>query len=233
MPKSALTGTEKKAKKYFIHKAEKREKLGVHGLRKGMEALEEVQKGKHAIPSDLNEIIKRFEKAGRGAEKIFAPIREEAMHRFQTETQPQLGAALGGRQLGASSAMKQALSASQENLQRSLASDFAQLQSNLAQNLLGQSQQAKLQNLNAYLSSASGMMGQGTSPVAQGISQQAQYLPSSGQPSFGRQLLGTGLGIAGSIIGNAIAPGIGGVVGGAIGGGVGTHIGHIGGTNQL
>lgn len=158
MPKDALTGTEKKGKKAEIKHAKAVNKLSQKDLEKRLpynesarHALKQVQKGRH-LPKyeqvkykpetkyeaqNLKDIVKDYERAGRGAEKIFAPIQQEALHNFQTGILPSIQAAHGAQagDVKTSSALRQALSAAGSNLQRSLSSDFAGLQANLAGNL--------------------------------------------------------------------------------------------------
>ncbi len=149
MPKAALTGTQKKGQKFAVKAAKEREKLA-------LPVYKDLLKGKHMPTRDLKTLVKDFERAGRGAEKIFAPIQEQALSQFGQYTEPQLATQFSGGTAG-SSAMNQALAAARGNLQQGLASDFASLQANLAQNLLSQRESGKTNQLSALTSLSSGM----------------------------------------------------------------------------
>lgn len=86
----------------------------------------------------LSDLIKDYERAGRGAERIFEPIKQQALADYQQNTLPGVMGAFGRQQGAGSSALNQALAASAANLQRQLASDFAGIQSGLANQLLGE-----------------------------------------------------------------------------------------------
>lgn len=181
MPKSALTGTQKKGVKKlaklepkFSKEALKQFERSGRYTQRGQKLLKDIAEGKESKgykqktkyepeefkpktkfevekfkpqtkyeKSTLNQLVKDFERAGKGAEQIFAPIREQALHQFQTSVLPSVKQAAGASEVKSSSALRQALGASGENLQRSLASDFASLQATLAQNLLGQRESSR------------------------------------------------------------------------------------------
>jgi hypothetical protein len=156
MPRAALTGTQKKAQKYGAKHLVKREKQA-YRLSK------ELAKGKHGPTIKLSKLMHDFERAGKGAEKIFAPIKEQALQEFGQTTLPGVLSEFGDAGLGRSSALNQALAAARTNLSSQLASQFAGLQSNLASNFLQQRESNKLNQLNSYLqqSGLSGGLQQG------------------------------------------------------------------------
>ena len=192
MPRSALTGTEKKIKKATLKSAKEREEVSLGAYKKGVKSLEDIQKGKGALPSDLGDIQSRYARALKGAKNMFKDQKTNAIAEYQETYAPQVrgtyGAAAG--QGSRSSALNQALAAAQVNLTRGLNADYETLRNSVATNTLNTSQQGKLANLNANLSASSGLTNQGVNPVSQGLSQQAQYLPSSGNQSFGKRLTG-------------------------------------------
>jgi len=220
MPKSAKTGTEKKATKAAYHSAKAREKIALPGYKKGIKELEGILRGKHAPTTSLDELMERFQRAGQGAADIFAPIKEQALHEFQTNTLPQVAQQFGASDVGGSSALRQALAASRENLQRSLAADFAGLQTNLASSFLNQSEGNKISALNARLSSASGLTGQGVNPVLANIAGQPSYLSHQGTTSLGKRIGAAALPIAGAALGSFI-PGAGTIAGATLGASLG------------
>lgn len=199
MPRALQTGSQKKTARLGLKGAREREKVALPLYKQSAQQLKEIAGGKHGIPSDLGEIIKRYERAGRGAEKIFAPIREQAVADFEQYQQPEQVAALGQGTAG-SSAMNQAMAAAKGNLQRQLAADFAGLQSNLASNLLSNSQNAKLQNLQARLGASSAGMG-GVNPVAANLGIADPYIRTAKGPSTGSQIAGTALEVGGTALG--------------------------------
>lgn len=164
MAKSQLRGSQKKLQKSLgkLEKEYKTEqvkdlKRERHFKRGARRELEDISHGKH-LPKyrpeaeykakakykpeaeykhkSLHQLTKDFERAGRGAEKIYQPIKENAIAEFNQNTRPQIAAQFAGGS-GGSSAMNQALAAAQGNLQQRIASDFAGLQTQLAGNLLG------------------------------------------------------------------------------------------------
>lgn len=86
----------------------------------------------------LSDLVRDFERAGKGAEKIFEPVKQQALTDFQQKTIPGVMGAFGREQGAGSSALNQALAAAATNLHRGLASDFAGIQSGVASNLLGE-----------------------------------------------------------------------------------------------
>lgn len=163
---------------------------------KGLRQLQRQLEGQHKLPSDLGDIISRYQKAGKGAEEIFAKNKRAALHEFTQTTLPQVTESTGAESK-TSSALNQALNASSENLRRNLESDYATMQNQLAQNLLGQSQQAKQfnqQNRGSLIQQAIGQPSAYTPP-------QFTAAPQSMWERFGPAAT-TGLGaVAGGIAG--------------------------------
>lgn len=185
----------KKGQKMAIKKEEKAYPV----YKRGLKELEAELRGKHALPSDLGDIMERFQRAGKGAEEFFAPIKENALAEFEQYGIPQITNRF--RDTGGSSAMNQALAAARTNLSRQLASDFAGFQTNLASSLLNQSQQAKLANQQHYGNLANAAIGQ---PSA--------YLPPTQLAPTGLQKWGPLLsGVIGGI-GGGLTAGPGGAV---------------------
>ncbi len=203
MPKSALTGSEKKTKKLGLKGAREREKIGIKAFEKGIKGIQRVQEGKGALPSSLQELQERYARALRGTEGMFEKQKENVIAEYQQTYAPQVrgeyGAASG--QGSRSSALNQALAAAQTNLARGLNADYEALRNNVASNLLGQSQQAKLSNLNAQLSASGALSGQNVNPVAGNLAGQASYLPSNNQPNMFRKIMAGGSTIAGGVAG--------------------------------
>lgn len=166
---SNLTGTGKKnlkkqqkAQGHLAEQAVKEAKALYPHKKSALGDLEKIQKGKGAPeykpktkyePSKfkpetnyehrtLTQLTKDFERAGRGAEKIFEPIKQNALAEFHQNVLPGINNSLGSESKS-SSALNQAIAAAGGNLQRGLASDFASLQTNLAGNLLGQREQQR------------------------------------------------------------------------------------------
>jgi Chaperone of endosialidase len=97
-------------------------------------------------PHDVTRLAKDFEKAGRGAEGMFAKQKENALAEFNQRTRPEIAGQFAPNQYGGSSgssAMNQALAAAQGNLQRGLNADYEVLRNNLAGGLLGQQEQQR------------------------------------------------------------------------------------------
>lgn len=228
---STMTGSQKKTQRELLSlqrestgesvKAQKRQR---HFTREGSRELEKISKGKGLPESkykhmSLQDLIKDFTRAGKGAEKIFADTKEQAVSEFNQYTRPQVAGQFAGGSAG-SSAMNQALSAAQGNLQRGLASDFAGIQANLAGNLLGQrenqrqsqyemQQRSDLSNLESRLRASGGMIGQQISPSFQG-GFNSPYQQKSGQASatsniFGGLAQGGGTALAAWQLGKLVA----------------------------
>lgn len=214
---SSLTGTQKKANKEVAkavgHQAKesvKQSKTAAPYKKSALKSLEKIQSGKD-VPKyearSLSQLQKDFSKAGRGAEKIYAPIREQALQDFQQNVAPEITGNYGQGTAG-SSALFQAQNAAKANLQRSLASDFASLQTNLASNLLGQREQqrqfgnqSQLQALQQRLAASGGLLGH--NPQSQFNPLQSQYnQPQQKGPGLGGTLIGGGLGALGSFAGS-------------------------------
>jgi hypothetical protein len=197
---SKYTGTQKKAQKAEAKYVKKAAEVGVKDLEKKQPYVERARKrtektafGKNRIPESLTDIMRNHERAGKGAEKIFAPIKEQAISDYQRFTQPSLALQHGP----ASSALKQAKSQASIDLQRGLSSDFARIQNDLANNLTNQSYGNKLSNLNAQMQSNAQLMGQAPGPVISGLSSQSPYRDSKGDTS----------GMGGTIIGGLLSAG--------------------------
>jgi hypothetical protein len=181
MPRSAKTGTEKKATKLAFKSGRKREKVALDAYKQGIEGTKRTARGEGLLPESLEEITKRM-----------APQHNEALRQFDQLSAPdvrsQFGASQG--QGSKSSAMTQALSAARGNLE-------SQIQSNLS----GQMQQNQLMNLQARMQADASLAGQQMNPLNAWAAQQANYLPSSGQPGVGKQLLGHGIDAAAGAVG--------------------------------
>lgn len=224
MPKSALTGTEKKAKKAEINFQKelrqdyKQEFRAKRGLRRfAGKALKDIAMGKKGPSTKISDLMKDFKKTQKFAEKHFEPIKKQALSEFHQHTIPGISSALGSESKS-SSALNQALAASGENLQRSLASDFANLQTNLGQNFLQQQEQGKLQKINAMLSAGGAGLGQQAIPQGVGLGMAPSYLAKGNNPGVGRR------------IGSSLAQGaLGGLGGFLVGGPVGAAVGAVGG----
>lgn len=192
----------KKAVKKGQEMAIKKEKLAMPSYKAGAKELERQIKGKGEGPAThLRDIQERFQRAAQGAEKFYEPIKQQALADFRQSTQPELVNRFGRQSGSGSSALNQALAAAQSNLSRGLAADFAGFQTNLAQNLLSQSQQAKLAAQQQRYAAAT-----------QGIGQPSAYIPPTIAPPTSLQRFGPlGAGIAGGVAGG-IAGGPGGAV---------------------
>lgn len=231
MSTSSLTGTQKKAlkqeikdKKFFTEQAKKdliRQRPFTREARRDIQA---ISKGKN-LPSyqkqTLEDLLNDFKRAGKGAEKIFAPIKEAAVANFDQYTAPEVVNQYGRESGSGSSALNQAMAAARGNLQRSLAADFAGLQSNLASNLLGQREQSRqfanqsqLANINARLQGSGALLGQPINPQFTGLGSANPYMQSNNRgPSGFQSLLGAGLQAAGTIAGGMFAGPAGAVAG--------------------
>ena len=226
MPKSALTGTEKKAKKRDIKFTQKlqdeylREHEAKRGVRRhGAKAIADIAKGKGGPTTSIKDLMKDFKKSEGMAKKYFEPIKKQTLSEYHQNVVPGINTEFGSESKS-SSALNQALAASGENLQRSLASDFAGLQMNLGQNLLQQSEQGKVQRLNAMLSAGGAALGQQISPQMSGFQNANQYLPKSGSPNQGQRITSSLLGGLQGGVSGFLSGGIPGAAAGAIGGGV-------------
>lgn len=229
MPRSALTGTEKKGKKEEISFQKKlredyiRENRAKRGLRRhSAKALKDIAMGKGGPTSDISKLMQDFKKSESLAKEYFEPVKKAALNEYHQNVTPGINTALGSSSKS-SSALNQALAASGENLKRNLASDFAGLQMNLGQNLLQQSQQAKLQKYNAMLQAGGAGLGQTVVPQGVGLGSAPSYLSKAATTGIGQRVGG---GISGGVSGAAsgaalgsVVPGIGTVVGG-VGGGI-------------
>ena len=187
MPRSAKTGTEKKATKAAFKSARKREKVGLEAYRKGIAGLEGFAQGRGLLPETLQDISRQM-----------APQRNESLRQFDQLYAPdvrgQFGAGMG--QGSRSSAMTQALAAARGNLE-------SQIQAGLS----AQMQQNQLANLNARMQAYGGLSGQQMNPLNANIAQQANYMPSSGQPSATKQAIGHGINLAANAAGTYFSGG--------------------------
>lgn len=185
----------------------KKEKKAYPFYKQGLKELEAELQGKHGIPSELGDIMHRYERATKGAEKFYAPIKEQALQEFSQVTSPEIFGKFGREQGAGSSALNQALAAARTNLSRQLASDFAGFQTQYAGNLLNTSQQGKLANLQQRSNIANAAIGQ---PSA--------YTPPLEMAPSGWQKYGSlGTGVLGGVLGG-LAAGPGGAVAGFQGG---------------
>lgn len=231
MPKSALTGTEKKAKKRELNFAKEQQKLFQKEQKKAVPYQEsarhfekQIQKGRHLPeyektgykktgapekvnykktgyenvkynPHDIKQLTKDFEKAGRGAESMFAKQKENALAEFNQRVRPGVAGQFAPNQYGSSSgssAMNQALAAAEGNLQRALNSDYESLRTNLASNILGQQEQQRQfgsqfqAGQNQFASTFGAQQNQYQSELARAQNQfNAQF--RSGENQFGSQ----------------------------------------------
>lgn len=181
MPKSAKTGTEKKATKLAYKSARKREKIGLEAFKKGISGVEGIAAGKGLLPETIEQISQQM-----------APQRNESLRQFEQlyapEVRGQFGSSMG--QGSRSSAMTQAILAARGNLE-------SQIQAGLSQ----QMQQNQLANLNARLQAMGSLSGQQMNLLNANTAMQPNYLPSSGQPSAVKQALGHGINVAAEMAG--------------------------------
>lgn len=181
MAKSALTGTEKKAKKSAFKIAKARDKIALRSYEKGIKGLEGIAAGEGALPTSLQELTERM-----------APQRNESLRQFDQLAAPQyrgqFGAGMG--QGSRSSAMTQALAAARGNLESQLQADLANMQ-----------QQNQLANLNARMQAYGAMSGQQMNPLTANMGLQPSYLPKSNDPSLFRKIMAGGTTAAGTIAG--------------------------------
>ena len=205
---SPYTGTQKKAnkakaktEKYFAEESVKQHKHDMPLRKSAQHDLRQISKGKYSPPTDIKGLTKEFEGAqkyaGKAAKEQFKPIQQKAISDYQRYTTPSLAAQYSPK----GSAAKQALKDSGEDLQRSLANDFAGLKNSIAGNYMNQLSQNRNQDINTRLQSLSGTMGQPISPVSLGM--QPAYNPSKGGTSgMGGTLLQGGLTAAGTYAGS-------------------------------
>lgn len=191
--KSPTTGTGKKAQKaeykahkYFAEDAVRESKENRPYKTSAKKELQGISKGKHGVTSSVGELNKKLSRSREYAEQYYAPLQEkttqQALKDFERTTQPQIVNNFGRESGAGSSALQQAMAAAKVDLHDRLATNFEGLRTNLAQNMLSQSEQGKLMNLNARLQSNQGLMGNPVSPIGGGI--QNSYLqPQQGQAS--------------------------------------------------
>lgn len=222
MPKSALTGTEKKAKKRDINFTKEQQRAylkqlkDTKGLRKqSASSLQDIAAGEKGLTTDIGELMKQFQQAQKFAEQVYAPQKTEALHNFQQEIMPTINTQLGSNSK-TSSALNQALAASAENLHRGISSDI----NNLSGQLLNQSQQSQLNNLQAMLQASGAGVGQQITPAMSGFGTAPSYLPKGG-PGLGKQILG------------GFIKGAGNFIGGGLGGGLEAYGNNLGGTTGI
>ena len=173
--------------------------------RAGARVQRDILKGKHAPTLSLKELQRDFQRATKGAEELYAPIKANALQEFGQSTLPGVLSEFGDAGLGRSSALNQALAAARTNLSRQLASDFAGFQTNLAQNMIGQREQNKTN----YLSQLANLSTQRAF--------QNPYMSKNQQGSagMGAPLIAGGMGALGSYAGTeAGAATLGGLFGG-------------------
>lgn len=144
------------------------------------------------------ENLKQYGKAYELSKQMMAPQVQEARREFSQETAPELIANLGvGSGAKTSSALNQALSSSLANLQARLEGQQNALAAQLAESDVNRRFQA---------AQYGGQVGQNMLNVS-------PYLQKSGEPGFGKQLLGQGLNLLGGAIGTAVGGPVGGIIG--------------------
>lgn len=219
---SPLTGTGKKARdseykahKYFAEESVKEHKGNRRSKDAAMKRTEDI--AKKGLPkyekvnykkSSLSDLTKDYERAGKGAKKIFDPIEKEARKNYERFAMPEIANQYGAESGSRSSALNQALQAGQVDLNDRLAANFAGIKANLANSLLqqrensrqfgaqfqsGQNQFAnnsQLQNLNAKLQANSTFTGRQTQPLGGGI-QNSYNAPSNSGPNGYQQMAGS------------------------------------------
>lgn len=164
MPKKALTGTQQKAQKKLAKLEPKFAKEALRNFRSrgsfsrgASREIKDIARGAGEPvyepsaeyepskfkqqtkyeKSNLQNLLRDFERAGKGAEAIFKPHMERTLEQFQQNVVPQIQTGLGSEVKG-SSALNQALGAAGRSLSRDLEADFQNIKYNLASNLLGQ-----------------------------------------------------------------------------------------------
>lgn len=227
---SPLTGTGKKARKaeYKAHEfaAEEFVRESKHdrgNKRAAKHDLRQIAKGKHLPETDIKKLTQQYQQAFEGTQGMFDKQTDEALHQFQTRVAPSVAQQFGGSEVGSSSSMRQALAASGMDLQRSLASDFANMRHGIATGTINQSNQNTLSGLNARLQANAGTIGQPISPIGGGI-QNSYNAPSNKGPNGYQQA-------AGSIIEGGLTA-LGAYLGGPPGAAAGNQTASWG-TNQL
>ncbi len=186
---SPTTGTGKKAQK-AIYKGQKfsveeyvREAKHDRGAKRAAKHdIRQIGKGKYLPETDVKKLTKQYQQAYKGTEGMFDKQAEEALHKYQTQIAPSVAQQFGGSEVGTSSALRQALSASGADLQRSLASDFANLRHGIASGTMNQSNQNTLAGLNTRLQAHNMTMGNPISPIGTQV-QNSYNQPQQGQPS--------------------------------------------------
>jgi hypothetical protein len=190
---SPYTGTQKKYQRFLMKEGKKGIKRASKSTRHATENAEAIAKGKHVPSAKLSDLTKDYEQAMAfakpQAEAQFQPIAQKAFSDYQRYTQPALASQYSAR----GSAAKQALKESGEDLQRSLASDFAGLQSSIAGNLLNQRSQNQQVRLNARMGANAQLFGQSYNPAN---SNQGAFAQAYNQPQ-GKQGQDWGAGIGG------------------------------------
>jgi len=135
------------------------------------------------------ENLKQFDKSFNLAQQQLAPYSAELQRQFRQEQAPELIANLGaGAGAKSSSALNQALAAAMTNLQNRIQSETLGLASQIAESDLNRRMQAAQFGANA------GMNAMNT-PL---------YQQKSGQPGFGKQLIGSAIEGASKVIGGAL-----------------------------
>lgn len=151
------------------------------GNRVGRKSLKEIERSLKP-----GENLKQYGKSYKLAKEMLAPQAQEERRQFQQEEAPELIANLGvGAGAKSSSALNQALSASLTNLNHRMTSQTQNLAAQLADSDMNRRMQG------AQFGAQIGQQNLNASP----------YLPSSGQPGFGKQLLGHGINIAAGVAG--------------------------------
>jgi len=133
--------------------------------------------------------LKQYEQAYGLANQMLQPQAQEMKRQFQQEEAPQLIANLGvGAGAKSSSALNQALAASLTNLNHRLTGQTQQLAAQLAEGDLNRRMQAAQYGGNAGMNAMNTQV----------------YQPKSGQPGFGKQLIGGAIEGVSKVIGGAL-----------------------------
>lgn len=192
---SPYTGTQKKAikaeSKTRKFKAEEEVKEIKHNRsykRSAQHDIRQLGKGKYSPPTDVRALSKEFTEAqkyaGKQAKAQFAPIQEKAISDYQRFTQPSQAAQYAPN----SSAAKQALKQGNEDLQRTLASDFSNLQNSIAGNYMNQLSGNRNLDVNTRLQSNASLVGQPVQAVYGGHPNAYNQQQASQQQDWGTSI---------------------------------------------
>lgn len=217
MPKSALTGREKKTKRIALKGAREREKASIPSYIAAQKGLTDIGQGAGALETDTGKLAQAMQATSGLANQYFEPHKQQAMAEFNQYQAPEIrnqGAGAGSR----TSALNQALAAAAGNLHRQLASDYSGLSLGLGQDLLNRQERGQQFNQQSRLSALqSGLQGQGG--LLSNVGTQASYLPKS--PSSNRGQAAAGGALQGALTGFSVGGPWGALAGGVLGGGAG------------